>query len=158
MDPCGYSVVSVGAGPTPLAQGAMWATLEEQRQTVPRAELAAVILLLTHVRGPILVHVDRRSIHSNWTCRSLKATAIADLRFDFWCLMDQRVEPFEMQWMPSHRYGHDVVQVVCSPTLRTRLLIILLPKLPSHSKFQHIQLLMCLRSTPWCWRCKNAWW
>ena len=75
MDPCGYSVVSVGAGPTPLAQGATWATLEEQRQTVPRAELAAVILILTHVSGPILVHVDCKSIHSKWTCKSLKATA-----------------------------------------------------------------------------------
>jgi len=75
VDPCGYSVVSVGAGPTPLAQGATWATLEEQRQTVPRAELAAVILILTHVSGPILVHVDCKSIHSKWTCKSLKATA-----------------------------------------------------------------------------------
>ena len=105
---CGFSAVclrrsAAGDGRLQL-RAAMWSTLAGQHQSVPRAEMSAILWLLGCIRGPLVVHTDHWNIVRRWKSGNKNsAGAMSDLWYDFWALVEARVHPVVLHWVPSHR-------------------------------------------------------
>lgn len=99
---CGWSVAHVGADQALL--GAAWGPLPG-KQTVGRAELWALLFLLSVAPGDITVFIDCQPIYKRWKAdrRSCSVgTAMGDLWQMFWQALDSRRGSLSLVWVPSH--------------------------------------------------------
>ena len=114
---CGWSVCALSLAPCPDILAAAWGPLPG-RQTVPRAELYALcVLLALRPAEALTVHIDCFPVYQGWKAGQeacMKGSAMDDLWWLFWGLLRPRPGALLLLWCPSHTTPASVAQGLLS--------------------------------------------